>query len=344
MDFDLSEEQQEIQRTARELLRTRVTSERLRRSAEDVTPDAELWREISHLGWPGIAIGAQYGGAGLGLVELCVLLEEAGASLAPAPLLETACAAAVIARAGTDGQRERWLPQLAGGGVTGAVGAALRYGDALVAGPRDAAVVVHFDGQDAWLSEAASTDTYMQTIDPLRQYRRMGDLGERLPGDVESAFAEVAIAVAAELTGVCQRALETTTAYVQERRQFGVPVGSFQAVAHRCAEMLLATESARSATYYAAWTADSDLDRLSEASALAKLTASAAGVDVTSSAIQAHGGIGFTWEADVHWWYKRAQMSAQLFGGAGFHRERLAAIIAQQHDRGAQLLSTKVQV
>nr|MBA3821920.1 acyl-CoA dehydrogenase [Deltaproteobacteria bacterium] len=134
-----------------------------------------------------------------------------------------------------------------------------------------------------------------------------------------------------ELVGVCRRALDTTVAYVSERRQFGVPVGSFQAVAHRCARMLLLTEGARSAAYFAAWAADAAPERLPEAAGLACAAAGEAGVEVTGSAIQAHGGIGFTWEADVHWLFKRAQLDAAMLGGASGHRMRLARAVAATH-------------
>ncbi len=125
-----------------------------------------------------------------------------------------------------------------------------------------------------------------------------------------------------------QRALDMTLEFVKDRKQFGVPVGSFQAVSHRCAQMLLATESARSAAYFAAWAADADPERLPEAAAMAAAAAADGGREVTSSAIQAHGGIGFTWEADVHWLYKRAQLDAALLGGSGRHRAALARIAA----------------
>jgi alkylation response protein AidB-like acyl-CoA dehydrogenase len=121
-----------------------------------------------------------------------------------------------------------------------------------------------------------------------------------------------------------------TVAYVKERRQFGVPVGSFQAVAHRCAQMLLHTEGARSAAYFAAWAADAAPDRLPEAAGLARAAAGDAGRSVTASAIQAHGGIGFTWEADVHWLYKRAQLDAALLGGAASARMALARLVASR--------------
>jgi alkylation response protein AidB-like acyl-CoA dehydrogenase len=145
---------------------------------------------------------------------------------------------------------------------------------------------------------------------------------------VAAAVDRALVAVAAELVGVCDRALEMTVAYVKDRRQFGTPVGAYQAVSHRCAQMLLDTESARAAVSFAAWAADADPERLGEAAAMAKAAASDAGREVTAAAIQLHGGIGFTWEADVHWLYKRAQLDAVLLGGASAHRARLARIAA----------------
>jgi alkylation response protein AidB-like acyl-CoA dehydrogenase len=151
--------------------------------------------------------------------------------------------------------------------------------------------------------------------------------GEPLQGDLSGGLDRALVAVAAELVGVCDRALAMTVAYVKERRQFGVPVGSYQAVSHRCAQMLLDTERARAAAAYAAWAADADPERLPQAAAMAKASASEAGVEVCASAIQAHGGIGFTWEADVHWLYKRALLDAALLGGAKRQRARLAALL-----------------
>ncbi|MEA2423615.1 MAG: hypothetical protein QOH13_25, partial [Thermoleophilaceae bacterium] len=150
--------------------------------------------------------------------------------------------------------------------------------------------------------------------------------GDELGGDVASAVDRALIAVAGELVGVCDRALEMTVAYVKDRKQFGTPVGAFQAVSHRCAAMLLHTESSRSTSLFAAWAADAAPDRLPEAAALAAAAAADGGREVTASAIQAHGGIGFTWEADVHWLYKRAQLDTALLGGAGRHRATLARL------------------
>ena len=181
-------------------------------------------------------------------------------------------------------------------------------------------MVVLLDGDEARLVTEPQTEPLV-TIDPTRRFARVDGDGEPLQA---AAAARVLGAIAAELVGVCQRALEMTLEYVKERKQFGVPVGSFQAVSHRCAQMLLYTESARSTAYYAAWAADADPGRLAEASALAAAAAATGGREVTGSAIQAHGGIGFTWEADVHWFYKRAQLDAALLGGAGRHHAALA--------------------
>ena len=182
---------------------------------------------------------------------------------------------------------------------------------------------------DGLLVQFAGAAEAVKSIDPTRRYgRSTADAlpGDPLTSDVSAALDLGAILVSAELVGICRRVLDMTLEYVKDRKQFGRPVGSFQAVQHRCARMLLDTESARAVTYFAAWAADADRERLPEASSLAKAAASKAGVETTSSAIQAHGGIGFTWEADVHWFYKRAQLDAAMLGGASFHKQRLARI------------------
>ena len=191
-------------------------------------------------------------------------------------------------------------------------------------------VVAGADGGARVLAAADARVEPVATIDPTRRYGRVvGELGgEPLPGDVAGALDRGAAAIAAELVGVCQRALDMTVAYVSERRQFGVPVGAFQAVAHRCAQMLLHTEGARSAAYFAAWAADAAPERLAEAAGLARVAGGDAAKEVTGSAIQAHGGIGFTWEADVHWLFKRAQLDAALLGGGSRARIALARLVA----------------
>ncbi len=341
MDFGLSEDQREIQRTARELLGERARWERVREHAETRRGDEALWLELCELGWPGIAVDERYGGQGLGTVALAVLCEELGRVVAPVPFLPSAMAAALIEAAGSEAQRERWLPGLASGQTLGAVGVAREGVAELVVGGVEAGVVVLLEGRDearllavdgAGAGEDPGVEIQpLRAIDPTRSAARVSadvGAGEALAAaDVRGGVDRALVAVSAELVGVSERALEMTVAYVKERRQFGVPVGAYQAVSHRCAQMLLDTEQARALTAAAAWSADADPAGLAQAAAMAKAAASDAGRDVTAGSIQMHGGIGFTWEADVHWLYKRAQLDAALLGGARYHRARVAALV-----------------
>src|SRR5690349_9730091 len=322
MDFDLTDDQKEIKRVAKELLAARSSFAKVREAAEAGEYDAALWSELRELGWPGIAVAEEHGGQGLGAVELAVLLEELGYACAATPYLSTAVAAAVIQSAGTPEQQARWLPELASGESTAAIGTADLLADGV-----GAAVAVVIDGSDAYLVESPQAEA-LTTIDSTRRFATI-DATDGEPLGAHAA-ARIHAAIAAEVVGISQRALEMTLEYVKDRKQFGVPVGSFQAVSHRCAQMLLHTESARSTAYYAAWAADADPERLAEGAALAAAAAADGGREVTASAIQAHGGIGFTWEADVHWLFKRAQLDAALLGGARRHRAALARIAASR--------------
>lgn len=334
MDFGLSDDQREIQRTARELLADRARFERVREHAEARRFDEGLWRELCELGWPGIAIPEEHGGQGLGRVELSILCEELGRALAPTPFLPTVLAATLIQNAGSAEQCARWLPNLASGETIAALGLARDGVAELVIGAPSATLFVLVeDGAARVLDVDQAQVTAADSIDPTRPSGTVSaraDAGEALDGDVSGGIDRALVAVASELVGVCDRALEMTVSYVKERRQFGVPVGSYQAVSHRCAQMLLDTEQARCTVAFAAWAADADQRALPEAAAMAKAAASQAGIEVTSSAIQAHGGIGFTWEADVHWLYKRAQIDSALLGGAKQQRRRLAHILAER--------------
>lgn len=331
MDFGLTDDQREIQRTARELLATRAAPDRVRKHAEAGGPDEALWRELGELGWPGIAISERYGGQGLGRVELGILCEELGRVVAPVPFLPTVLAATLIEHAGSEEQRERLLPALASGAQGAALGVARDGRAQLVIGAGEAHLLVLLEDDGARVMAASEAEIEpTPSIDPTRSaaiVTASKQAGERLEGDLAGGLDRALVAVSGELVGVCDRALEMTVAYVKDRRQFGVPVGAYQAVSHRCAQMLLDTEKARSTTAFAAWAADADQARLPEGAAMAKAAASQAGVEVTSSAIQAHGGIGFTWEADVHWLFKRAHLDAALLGGAKPHRARLARLL-----------------
>jgi len=338
MDFGLTDDQREIQRTARDLLAERATFARVRETIESHPPagttDTALWRELCELGWPGIAIAEEHGGQGLGTIELSILCEELGRTVAPVPFLASAMAACVIEQAGTPEQRERWLPGLASGETIGALASAVDGTAGLVVSGAEADVIVlvEEDGSGRLLTPEDAEVSKVAAIDPTRSAALVSagpDAGEALE-DGCPGLGRALVAVSSELVGVSERALEMTVAYVKDRKQFGVPVGAYQAVSHRCAQMLLDTEKARSTAAFAAWTADADPEGLAEAAAMAKAAASDAGREVTASAIQAHGGIGFTWEADVHWLFKRAQIDAALLGGAGRHRARVAAILAEK--------------
>jgi alkylation response protein AidB-like acyl-CoA dehydrogenase len=323
MRFHLSEDQRDIQRTATDLLAARSTWERVREHATAGTYDDALWRELGELGWPGIAVGEEHGGQGLGVVELVVLLEELGYASAVVPFLGSVLAAGAIEAAGSDAQKEQWLPGLASGELRGALGAAGQLvPDAAGA---DVVVLVDVAARTATLQEGDAVEA-VASIDPTRRFGRLSPGGEPLDGGAGAAIDRALVAISADLVGVTQRGLDMTVEYVKERKQFGVPVGSFQAVQHKAAQMLLDVEAGRAATLYAAWTADAEPERLPMAAAMAKAWTSEAGRTATAAAIQLHGGIGFTWEADVHWLFKRAQLDAALLGGGGTHRARVAAL------------------
>jgi alkylation response protein AidB-like acyl-CoA dehydrogenase len=328
MDFGFNDEQQEIQRTAREFLAARFTAEKVRELAESRSYDDAVWREICELGWPGIAIDETHGGQGLGMIELVILCEELGFACAPTPFLSNAAAGLVIDAAGADEQREGWLPGIASGEARGAT-AFTPDDEPIVADAEGAAVLVLPQDDGVRLVQASDAELErLELIDSTRAYARVSASGgDTLPGEVAAGVDRVAVAVAAELTGIAQRAMEMAVEYAKEREQFGRPIGSYQAVSHRCARMLLDTEEARSLTYYAGWVADAEPESLSLAAAMAKARASDAAWSVTASALQVLGGIGFTWEHDLHFLLKRARATGQLMGTPGQYRGRIADLV-----------------
>jgi alkylation response protein AidB-like acyl-CoA dehydrogenase len=326
VNFDLSDDQHAIKATAREFLADRFRIERVRALAEQGAYDDDLWRELVELGWPGIFIEERYGGQGLGVLELVILMEELGYALAPSPFFSNAAAGLLIQHAGSDEQRERFLPGIAAGEALGAAGVA-HEGQGLVADAASAAVAVILDGRGGATLYAEPAATAVASIDSTRALHRVSLAeGEDLPGDVGAGADRIFAALAGELVGVGQRAMEMAVEYARERKQFDRPIGAYQAVSHRCAQMLLELEGARSATYYAAWAADNEPETLPLAAAMAKAYASDAGPRVTGSSLQVHGGIGFTWEHDLHFFLKRANADAWLFGGAREHRDRVAEL------------------
>ena len=337
MNFDFSDDQQAIKRTAKELLAARFTPERVRELAEAAAYDDDTWRELGELGWPGIFVDEQHGGQGLGSVELAILIEELGYALAPLPFLSNAAAGLVLQEAGSDDQRARWLPGIASGETRGTVGVVSNGEARLVPDAGEADVILLLDADGATLVERGDAHVEpVETIDATRRFARArADGDDSLPGDPGPARDRIALAVAAELTGVAQRALDMAVEYARERKQFGRAIGAYQAVSHRCAQMLLEVEGARACSYYAAWTADAEPESLAMAASMAKAYASDAGWRVTASSLQVHGGIGFTWEHDLHFFLKRARTDGVLFGSAREHRDRVAELAGLARETAA---------
>jgi alkylation response protein AidB-like acyl-CoA dehydrogenase len=331
VDFGFNDEQREIKSTARDFVSARFKAEKVRELAESDSPyDDELWKQMCDLGWPGIAIAEEHGGQGLGVVELVILQEELGYALAPSPLISNAYAGALIEAAGSEEQKSRWLPGIASGEARGAAEFTREDGTAIAGAAAGASVIVLSDGNGDGarvVEGGAAALERLDLIDTTRAYFAVSaDDGEPLPGDVSAAVDVGCIALSAELVGHAQRALDMAVAYAKEREQFGRPIGAYQAVSHRLANMLWEVEEARSLLLYAAWCADAQPESLPLAASMAKARASDAACSVTHDAIQTFGGIGFTWEHDVHFLLKRAQVSARLLGGAAQHRERVARL------------------
>jgi len=337
MNFDFTDDQQAIKRTAKEMLESRFKPERWRELVESGEYDDAIWKEMSELGWPGIFIEEQYGGQGLGVVELVIVMEELGYALAPSPFFSNAAAGLMIQQAGSEEQKARWLPGIGSGEARGTVGVIRNGSASLVPDADSAAVIVLAESESASVVEASSAEIELQkTIDSTRRFASVqAQGGDPLPGDAMAGGDRGATALAAELVGVAQRAMEMAVDYARERKQFDRPIGAYQAVSHRCAEMLREVEGARSATYYAGWTADHEPESLALAASMAKAYSSDAGWHVTASALQVHGGIGFTWEHDLHFFLKRAKTDGHLFGSAGEHRERVAELAGLSREAAA---------
>ena len=364
MYFDLTDEQQAIKSTAQDFLAARYRSERIRELAESEHGfEQSDWEEMAELGWPGLALPEEWGGQGLGIVDLAILFEELGYAMAPTPLLSNTVAGLALATNGSDAQKERWLKPLAAGEARGTLaladaGSPATIGDFEMEARSDGDGVV-LDGEKVMVMDAASADFLLvATADGRRHLVEGGadgvaiepqtsiDLTRRLYSvrfdgvrvgpeatlagsqpDFLPVLWRACVALAAESTGIAQHTLEMAVAYAKDRQQFGRPIGSYQAVSHRCAQMLLETEGARSATYYGAWAADASPEDLPLAASMAKAYASDAGWRVADQSLQVHGGIGFTWEHDLHLWLKRAKVDSAIFGDAHWHRERVADLV-----------------
>ena len=326
------------------------------------------WAAIAEMGWLGMAIPEEWGGAGFSFLELFVLLEEQGRSLFCAPFLSTVVmAATVVEEAGDERQKRDVLPAIAQGELLATVAFTEPNGrwdpDGVTAVARgrsgggwilDGTKSFVLDGHIADLVVvAARTEAgvslflvptgaegldrrMLQTMDQTRkqaeiQLRDVQVDPEALLGPegggwpiLERMLEKAAVALSAEQVGGAQACLEMAVAYAKVRKQFGRPIGSFQAIKHKCADMLAQVESARSAAYYAAWAMSEDNEERRLMAGLAKSYCSEAYFSAAGENIQIHGGIGFTWEHDAHLYFKRAKSSELLFGDPSHHREKIA--------------------
>ena len=343
VDFDLSADQLALRDAAAALLDDRCDIASVRRACENGGFDGPLWQAMVDQGWTGVAVPEALGGVGLGTVEAAVLLEQTGAHLAPVPLLQQLAALAVLAD-GPWGDRllsgdavacvaHTPLEQTADGSVFGRTEPVI-YGaraDVLVAPAGDELVAVDLTGV------ARSPEPAMDQTRELAWIDLDGAPAVTAGGaeDVAAHLDRGAVFHAAEMLGGAEAVMNLAVEYAKVREQFGRPIGSFQAVKHRCADMLVDVEGMRSAAYHAAWALGAGGSETAETAAVAKIWCSDAGVRVAESALQVHGGVGFTWEADVHLYLKRAQLDSVSFGDARHHRARLAAVLRDRVESGA---------
>jgi alkylation response protein AidB-like acyl-CoA dehydrogenase len=374
MNFGFSEEQELLRKTARDFLSDCASMTRVREAMEgDERTALEIWRRMSELGWPGLAFPEGVGGAGMGMVELCVVLEELGRALAPIPFLPTVLAGVAILEAGDEEQQQTWLSQICDGRATGTLAITEERGSDE---PADLNLRARMDG-DRWrldgrklfVPDAANVDLLvvaakiaaadgaclglflvprssdgveieaMASMDLLRPLYAVSFDGVVLPADAllggdADAGATIArvldrgrVMIAAEMVGGAEKCLESAVAYAKERVQFGKPIGVNQAIKHKCADMLLEVESAKSLTYYAAWAAFEANDEAPITAAMAKAYVSDAYCNAAAENIQIHGGVGFTWEYDCHLYFKRAKSDESWLGDATRQRERVAQML-----------------
>ena len=362
MNFTFSEEQDELRRTIRRFLDDKSPSTEVRRLME--TPDGydeAVWKQMAQeLGLQGLHIPEEYGGQGFSFVELGIVLEEMGRVLLCAPFFSTvAVAANAIMNAGTEEQKKALLPGIASGETiaTLALGEpdkgwseediTLEAKDGVLNGTKtyvidgtvaNLIIVAAREGDGISLytvrddAEGLSRSS-LEALDLTRKIAKLefsnvraellGHKSQAWPA-IERTLNHVAVALAAEMCGGAQRCLDMAVQYAKDRVQFGRPIGSFQAIKHKCADMLLEVESAKTAMYYALWVTAADDPELPIVAPMAKAYAADAFFKAARDNIQVHGGIGFTWEHDAHLYYRRAKSDELMFGDAPYHRELLA--------------------
>lgn len=375
MDFGFSEEQDMLRQMARDFLAEKCPTTFVRQMMDDEKGySADLWNEMAGFGWLGMTFPEEYGGQGLGFVDLMVVLEEMGAVLLPSPYISSVILAGqTILIAGSEAQKQDYLPKIADGSLIatlamtepsgrfdaegiGDVRALPADGGFQISGTKlfitDAHVsdlmVVAARTKDAgdksfgvtlFLVDSNTSGITVNLLETMDQTRKQCEVvfdhvqvsRDCVLGQVDMGWPVLqkvlnlgCAALCAEMVGGAQRVLDISVDYAKERVQFGRPIGSFQAIKHKCAEMMLQVESAKSAAYYAAWAVDEDVPEAPLAVSMAKAYCSDAYRHTAGEGIQVHGGIGFTWEHDMHLYFKRAKYAEFTFGDATYHRELVA--------------------
>jgi alkylation response protein AidB-like acyl-CoA dehydrogenase len=340
MDFDLSDDQLALRDAAAAVVADRAAPGRVRAVVDAGGGyDEELWAALVDQGWLGVEQAEGGGGLGFGFVEVAVLLEVLGAHVAPAPVASTLLALGALR--GTP-----WEERLAGGAV-----GCVAWSDGAAAGRTlvpyapvaEVAVVADAKGLTVHDLTAGARPRSEPAMDRTRCVGWI-DAGRpgatRVGGPAEAArlLDRGATAAAAEALGAAARVLDMTVEHAKTRVQFGKPIGSFQAVKHRCADMLVDVEGMRSTTYHAAWSLAADDPGASVAASTAKAWSGDASRRVMASGLQVHGGIGFTWEHDLHLYLKRAQLDGVSFGDAAFHRDRIATLLRPLVEAGESVI------
>ncbi|MFN2376915.1 MAG: acyl-CoA dehydrogenase family protein [Candidatus Binatia bacterium] len=374
MDFGLSEDQEQLRTTVRDYFSRELPVSIARSMLEDgrgFPPQA--WRGLCDLGWLGLAVPEELGGTGLGLLELCLVLEEAGAVALPGAYTSTVSLALPLLLATADeAQRRAFVPEVVEGRRLVAAAIAEARGrwsldgmDAVAAREaggfvlRGTKLFVPDAGEADTLLVAARVDdgigffllpadlpgltiTAMDTVDRTRRLFvvELGGVRVEAPcllgsraysqGHLEGILDGAKVAVAAGMVGAAEKTLAMTVEYTGLREQFGRAIATFQAIQHRCADMKVAVEHARSLVYYAAWACDTKAEDRRLAAAMAKAFASDACPRVAADAVQLHGGIGFTWEHDLHIYFKRLKADEHTYGDATDNRELVARHLEKQ--------------
>jgi alkylation response protein AidB-like acyl-CoA dehydrogenase len=355
MDFGLSEEQELLQEAVRGFARGECPVARLRGIYDAGGFEPGLWKGLAELGCAGLAVPEAAGGAGLDLLDCALVAEVLGSAAFPGPFLGHTLACLALRLGGSDAQRERWLPALASGEAIGSVALGepgerwlpgswtTRLEDGRLAGAktrvphggRAAVLVVGTAGGGLALAEAGAPGLCAEAEDSLDRtqatdaLRFEGAPAEALPGGREAAGRLVdagLVLLAADAFGVAWRLIEMTRDHVSARKQFGQPLAQFQAVKHQLADLVTDTEPCRALYWFAAHAFDHRPDEAGKAAAIAKAHVTEVAFAVARGAFELHGGIGFTWECDLHYWFKRALFDRHFLGTPDLHHDRNARL------------------